>query len=44
LEGYDISECTWELASNLQNAPKKVVSFYKKYPQKPKLAPFGTHH
>jgi hypothetical protein len=41
-KGYDISERTWEPASNLQNAPLKIASFHKKYPEKPKFAPRGT--
>ncbi|OAE21268.1 hypothetical protein AXG93_868s1050 [Marchantia polymorpha subsp. ruderalis] len=33
---YDVSKRTWELASNLENAPKMIQEFHQKYPQKTK--------
>ena len=41
-KGYDLSECTWELASNLQNAPNKIVAFHRTYSHKPRIAPCGA--
>ncbi len=35
-QGYDISERTWEPASNLENAPEMIQEFHRQYPQKPR--------
>jgi hypothetical protein len=42
-KGYDLSECTWELVSNLQNAPNKIATFHRTYPHKPRIVHCGTH-
>jgi hypothetical protein len=39
--GYDVNECNWELINNLPNAIKKVHEFHRRYPNKPKFAPYG---
>ena len=35
-QGYDLSERTWEPATNLANAQLNVREFHSRYPQKPK--------
>ena len=35
-KGYDESEDTWEPARNLENSPKLVAAFHKKYPNAPR--------
>ena len=35
-QGYDISERTWEPASNLESAPEMIQEFHRQYPQKPR--------
>ena len=35
-QGYDVSERTWEPASNLENAPEMIREFHRQYPQKPR--------
>lgn len=34
-QGYDVSESTWESSRNLENSPKLVKAFHKKFPSKP---------
>ncbi|KAG6331560.1 hypothetical protein ID866_7529 [Astraeus odoratus] len=34
-KGYGEEECTWELQSNLQNAPEALREFIKKNPEAP---------
>ena len=35
-QGYEVSERTWEPASNLDNAPEMIREFHRLYPQKPR--------
>jgi len=35
-QGYDVSERTWEPASNLENAPEMIQEFHRQYPRKPR--------
>jgi len=34
-QGYEVSERTWEPATNLANAPKMIKKFHRQYPTKP---------
>ena len=38
-KGYPISENSWQLAADLENAPELVNSFHSKYPTKPSPPP-----
>ena len=35
-QGYEVHECTWELAAILENAPEMIAEFHREYPSKPK--------
>ena len=35
-QGYEVHECTWELAANLENAPEMIAEFHLEYSSKPK--------
>ena len=35
-QGYEVHECTWEAAANLENAPEMIAEFHQEYPSKPK--------
>ncbi len=34
-QGYEVSERTWEPATNLDNAPEMIEEFHRQYPTKP---------
>jgi hypothetical protein len=42
-QGYDISECIWELVENLSNVMEEVEDFHMQYLNNLKAIPCGTH-